>query len=52
MNVKNIAVSHCPPWALLLGLDLTHLDKWVKVFILSPYSGILEAKRPDGKHMG
>ena len=45
-------VSHHPLWALLLALDSTSLDKWVKVFTVSPYSGILEAKGHNAKNMG
>ena len=38
---KNTVASHCPPWALLLELHLTGLNKWVKVFTASSYGGIL-----------
>lgn len=36
----------CPslPWTLLLGLDLTSLDKYAEVFVVNPHSDILEQR--------
>lgn len=42
----------CLPWALLLGLDLTSLDKCAEAFMVNPYSDYFRAKRHHGKNVG
>ena len=44
--------SHCPLCASLLGLDLTSLDKWTSVSIMSLCGDISEAEGHRGKNTG
>ena len=41
---RSTVASHCPPWAPLLGLRFTSLDRWVKVFPVSLHSATVSAK--------